>query len=126
MPLFQKVSEGFARKTSRRGLFGRGAEVLFGTLAGVAVGTAASSAGSAVAGQVFTSCSFPGPPCTCGNCRDNGVCAKPCVILTTYYATGCWTSLTGATCCDCHCPDIGFDHNCGCGTDYQNDIRICP
>jgi hypothetical protein len=34
MPIFQQISEGFARKTSRRGLFGRGADVLFGTLAG--------------------------------------------------------------------------------------------
>ncbi len=38
MPLFQRVSEGLARKTSRRGFFGRGADVAFGTLAGPLAG----------------------------------------------------------------------------------------
>jgi hypothetical protein len=123
MPSIQKVSEGFARKTSRRGLFGRGADLLFGTLAGAAAGTITRGSG-AIAGP-GTVCSFPGPPCHCDKCRSDGVCAKPCVILTTYYASGCWVT-GGVTCCDCDCPDIGFSGNCGCGSDYHNNLVNCP
>jgi len=123
MPSIQNVSEEFARKTSRRGLFGRGADVLFGTLAGAAAGTLTRGSG-AIAGS-STVCSFPGPPCQCEHCQSNGVCAKPCVILTTYYASGCW--VTGpVTCCDCTCPNVGFGGNCGCGSDYHNNPANCP
>ena len=48
MQLLQRFSEGLARKTSRRGLFGRGAEVTTGALLGVAAGTL-TRPGSAVA-----------------------------------------------------------------------------
>ncbi len=127
MPLIRNVTEGFARKTSRRGLFGRGANVLFGALAGVAAGTIVRSGGSAVAGG-GTVCVFPGPPCHCDKCQSNGVCAKPCIILTTYYASGCWVSPppASATCCDCDCEGIGGIQNCGCGTDYHNNPANCP
>ena len=125
MSLVKNVSEQVARKTSRRGLFGRGAEMLFGALAGAAAGTAIGGGGSAIAGA-NTVCAFPGPPCNCEDCQSNGVCAKPCVILTTYYASGCWT--TGpVTCCDCTCPGTPtFNHNCGCGSDYHNNPSFCP
>jgi hypothetical protein len=128
MPIVQKVSEGFARKTSRRGLVGRGAGLLFSALAGAAAGTLTRGSG-AIAGP-GTACSFPGPPCHCDKCQPNGVCAKPCVILTTYYASGCWVTTPpgqpAVTCCDCDCPDIAFSGNCGCGSDYHNNPVNCP
>ncbi len=124
MPLIRNVSEGFARKTSRRGLFGRGANVLFGALAGAAAGTAVKGGGSAIAGE-GTVCAFPGPPCPCDECQSNGVCAKPCVILTTYYASGCWVT-AGINCCDCDCADSPGSGHCGCGSDYHNNPANCP
>ncbi len=39
MSLFRKLTEGLARKTSRR-VFGRGANVVFGTVIGATAGTA--------------------------------------------------------------------------------------
>jgi hypothetical protein len=123
MPLFKRLSEGLARKTSRRGLFGRGADVAFGALAGAAAGTL-MQAGGAVAGQ-GTVCIFPGPPCHCDQCQENGVCAKPCIILTAYYPSGCWTSGT-VTCCDCDCPGGQGSGWCGCGSDYHNNPQYCP
>jgi hypothetical protein len=128
MSVIRDVSENVARKTSRRGLFGRGATVLFGALAGAAAGTAIRDGDGAQAG-LLTVCAFPGPPCPCEDCQSNGVCAKPCVILTTYYATGCWVTNTAGgpvTCCDCTCPGVGFNGNCGCGSDYHNNPVNCP
>jgi hypothetical protein len=123
MSLLQRVSEGLARKTTRRGLFGRGAEVAFGALAGAAAGTLSRAGGVSAGGG--TVCVFPGPPCECDKCQTNGVCAKPCIILTTYYASGCWT--TGSvTCCDCDCQGIDGNDACGCGSDYHNNPAFCP
>lgn len=125
MSLTRNVSEHVARNTSRRGLLGRGAELLFGAVAGAAAGTIARGGDMAIAGK-DTICEFPGPPCSCANCQSNGVCSKPCVILTTYYASGCWVSV-GVTCCDCNCTDIPvFGGDCGCGSDYHNDPEHCP
>ena len=128
MPDLQKLSEQLARKTSRRSLFGRGAEVAFGALAGVAAGTIVRGGGAVAGGG--TVCSFPGPPCHCDKCQSNGVCAKPCVILTTYYAAGCWVTIPpgqpAVTCCDCDCQDIDGVLSCGCGTDYHNNPQFCP
>src|SRR4029077_2101967 len=105
---FRNVAENLARRTSRRGLFGRSAQLIFGVLAGTAAG-AALRAGDVGAGG-GTACSFPyGQPCSCADCQSSGVCAKPCVILTTFYATGCWVTTPAGqatvTCCDCDCPD---------------------
>ena len=123
MALLQKVSEALARKTSRRNLFGRGTEVVFGALAGAAAGTLMRP-GDAIAGG-GTVCAFPGPPCSCDNCQTSGVCAKPCVINTNWYSSGCWT--TGAvTCCDCTCPEVAGQGWCGCGSDYHNNPAYCP
>ncbi len=119
----RNVAESIARKTTRRGMFGRGAELLFGALAGTAAGSM-TRAGGVIAGGA-TVCAFPGPPCPCDKCQSNGVCAKPCVILTTYYAGGCWVTGT-VTCCDCTCPNAGFSSNCGCGSDYHNNPANCP
>ena len=123
MSFFREFSEGLARKTSRRGFFGRGADVAFGTLIGAAAGTALR-ASPVIAGHT-TRCNFPGPPCCRENCLENGTCAKPCVINTTWYAGGCWVVAQPnetITCCDCTCQDIpGSSHWCGCGTDYHND-----
>ena len=122
------VAERIARRTSRRSFFGRSAEVFFGALAGTAAGLAVSGPGGVNAGQ-GTVCSFPGGrPCNCDTCQPNGVCAKPCVILTTFYASGCWVDQGSVTCCDCNCPDqldppVGW---CGCGSDYHNDPSFCP
>ncbi len=60
MDLLRRATEGLARKTSRRGLFGRGAEVVTGALFGAAAGTLAQ-AGSASAGP-GTVCFFPARP----------------------------------------------------------------
>ena len=129
MAFWRRLSEDVARKTTRRGFFGRGADVAFGALAGVAAGTLTRAATAGAAGG--TSCAFPGPPCECDKCiRDandvtNGVCAKPCIILTTYYASGCWTS-GPTTCCDCDCQGIDGNDACGCGSDYHNNPIYCP
>lgn len=123
MAFWQRVSEGVARKTTRRGFFGRSADVAFGALAGVAAGTLTRAAGAGAAGG--TVCAFPGPPCECDKCLSNGVCAKPCIILTTYYASGCWVS-SGYTCCDCDCQGINGFSSCGCGSDYHNKPVNCP
>ncbi len=118
MSLFRKIREGLARKSTRRAFFGRGADVAFGTLIGVAAGTA-TRANPVSAGQ-GTVCAFPGPPCCREHCLENGTCAKPCLINTTWYAGGCW--VTGSvTCCDCTCQNLPGRGFCGCGTDYHND-----
>jgi hypothetical protein len=120
------VTEQLARRTTRRGLFGRGSEIAFGALAGAAAGTL-TRAGGASAG-VGTLCNFPGGrPCPCEGCQANGVCAKPCVINTTWYQTGCWV-FQGVTCCDCDCTTIKGPSACGCGSDYHNntDPLYCP
>ena len=125
MGLLQNVSEGLARKTSRRGLLGRSAEIATGALLGVAAGTL-TRPGSSVAGGIGTFCAFPGPPCPCQGCNGTGVCAKPCVIHTTWYANGCWVTHGDITCCDCDCHGLDGIHTCGCGTDYHNDPVNCP
>jgi hypothetical protein len=119
----RSVAEGLARRTTRRGLFGRGAEVAFGALAGAAAGTLTHGSG-AIAGS-GTVCYFPGPPCACDQCQTSGVCGKPCVILTEYYTAGCWTTAE-ITCCDCDCPSGQGRGWCGCGSDYHNDPQFCP
>jgi hypothetical protein len=117
------VAEGVARRTSRRGLFSRGAEVAFGALIGATAGTL-TRGGGASAGAI-TYCAFPNAqPCPCGACQSNGVCAKPCVILTFIYPAGCWIA-DSVTCCDCDCLAIGVG-GCGCGSDYPNDSMNCP
>jgi len=128
MAFWRRASEGLARKTSRRGFFGRGADVAFGALVGVAAGAVTNGSR---ASAVFppTKCGFPGSgPCECDKCLSNGTCAKPCLILTTYYASGCW--VTGAnnsiTCCDCNCQGLNGIQDCGCGSDYHNDPAYCP
>ena len=137
MPFLQSLSEGLARKTSRRGLFGRGAEVATGALLGVAAGTLARA--KPVGALHLTDCGFPGAGCPCDGCNNTGVCAKPCVINTTWYASGCWNT-GGVTCCDCACGgmpndiDPDFNHvaigaalfTCGCGSDFQGKPAICP
>ncbi len=121
---FRNVAESIARKTTRRGFFDRGAELLFGALAGTAAGTMTRAGGVSAGGA--TVCSFPyAQPCSCADCQANGVCAKPCVILTQFYATGCWVN-GPVTCCDCDCQDINLVSWCGCGTDYHNDPANCP
>ena len=123
MPFLRRVSEGLARKTTRRGVFGRGADVVFGALVGAAAGSLTRPGGAVAGGG--TVCAFPGRPCDCEHCLVNGVCAKPCVINTTWYSSGCWTT-GSATCCDCTCPTEGGARTCGCGSDYQNNPEFCP
>jgi hypothetical protein len=123
MPLFQRLSEGLARKTTRRGLVGRSAGLAFWALAGTAAG-AITRPGGVSAGQ-GTVCIFPGPPCACDHCQSNGVCAKPCRIVTAWYAAGCWVT-RDISCCDCDCPAGTGRQWCGCGSDYHNDETNCP
>jgi hypothetical protein len=119
------ATEALARKTSRRGFFGRGAELAFGMLAGAAAGTALRSNAGAGVGTV---CAFPyGAPCPCDGCQSSGVCAKPCVVLTAWYVNGCWVEEDATTCCDCDCPDVSANNGwCGCGSDYHNNPANCP
>ena len=126
MRTLRRASEGLARQTSRRSFFGRGADIAFGALAGAAAGTL-TRAGGAVAGS-STVCAFPyARPCPCERCQTNGVCAKPCVILTAFYASGCWTGPGSVTCCDCACTDFPtMDGWCGCGSDYHTNPTYCP
>ena len=121
--VIRSVVEELARKTSRRGLFSRGAEMATGTLLGVAAGTivhpyAASAGGGTV-------CIFPGPPCPCDTCTSGGTCGKPCVFNQCCYASGCWVS-GSVTCCDCDCRGYGGVNSCGCGSDYHNNPQFCP
>jgi hypothetical protein len=127
MPSVRDVSERLARHTAtRRGFFGRGADLLFGAVAGAAAGVATRP--RVEADHILnTWCEFPGPPCGCEMCQSNGICAKPCIILTDYYASGCWVAAQNdATCCDCTCPGIPGSGDCGCGSDYHNDPHNCP
>jgi hypothetical protein len=125
MEILRRATEGLARKTSRRGFFGQGADVAFGLLAGAAAGTLAGGR-EAIAGA-GTVCAFPGPPCPCDGCLSNGTCAKPCIIMTVYYASGCWVAGGGSvTCCDCDCNGFGGRQVCGCGSDYHNNPANCP
>ncbi len=121
MNALRNLSESLARTTSRRGFFGRGAEVATGLLIGAAAGTLARPH-LASAHQPY--CGFPGPACPCEGCHSNGVCAKPCIIMTVYYASGCWISAVDGvtTCCDCDCNNKfgdGIDV-CGCSSNYHN------
>ena len=120
--LLRPIAEKLARKTTRRGLFGQGAEIATGALLGAAVGTLMQADRATAGGG--TVCGFPGPPCPCEGCNDTGVCAKPCIILTTFYASGCWVA-AGVTCCDCDCLGLGGSGSCGCGSDYHNDPGNC-
>lgn len=117
------VTEEIARKTTRRGFFGRGLDLVFGGLAGVAAGSLVrpdlASAGFG------TICAFPGPACPCSGCNTTGVCAKPCIINTTWYASGCWITQS-VTCCDCSCNGLEGIGTCGCGTDFHLDPGNCP
>jgi hypothetical protein len=123
MELLKRVSEGLARKTSRRGLLGRGAEVATGALIGAAAG-AVTRPDRVGARHIYnTVCAFPGPGCHCDGCA-NGVCQKPCIIMTVYYASGCWV-VGNVTCCDCDCNGFGGYQICGCGSDYHNDPHNC-
>jgi hypothetical protein len=128
MNVLQRLSEDLARKTSRRGLFGRGATIATGALLGAAAGTLTRANPVSAGGTV---CSFPngGTPCPCEGCSSGGVCAKPCIIMTVYWASGCW--VTGnVTCCDCDCnaklnlPGGSPAQVCGCGSDYHQ--QVCP
>jgi hypothetical protein len=122
MPNVRRLAEQLARSTSRRGLISRGA----GAVTWLLMGTAAGATGWRIArAGVGSSCVFPkGMPCACAECRSSGACAKPCTFATFGYASGCWVSLEGATCCDCTCPTATGFRDCGCGTDYYT--AFCP
>jgi hypothetical protein len=119
------ITETLARTTSRRGLFGRGAQIATGVLMGAAAGSVLRP--EPALGGPGTVCAFPGPPCNCDQCSEGGVCSKPCVIYPYWYASGCWVT-GGTTCCDCDCQGNGdpVRHVCGCGSDYHNNPVNCP
>jgi hypothetical protein len=119
MRALQRLSEGLARRTTRRGLFGRSAGIATGALLGAAAGTAMRP--TTTSAGVPTVCIFPGPtPCSCEQCSSGGVCQKPCTFWVGY-ASGCWVT-ESITCCDCVCPQ----GTCGCGADYHNNPQACP
>ncbi len=124
MNALRNLSETLARTTSRRGLFGWGAEVATRLLIGAAAGTLARPQ-QALAGPGATVCGFPGPPCPCDGCQTNGVCGKPCIISQCCYASGCCVT-SGVTCCDCDCRGFEGIGVCGCGSDYHNNPAFCP
>lgn len=120
--VIRSITEKLARRTGRRGFFGRGAEIATGALLGVAAGSLGRPGGALAGGG--TVCAWPGGPCEpCEYCMDTGVCAKPCVINTTWYASGCWVT-AGVTCCDCTCPPGSIRVVCGCTTDWHHNN--CP
>ena len=126
--LVRHVSEGLARKTSRRGLFGRGAEVVTGVLLGAAAGSLMRP-DLATAG-LGTVCIWT-VPCPCDGCNSTGVCAKPCILVTGEYASGCWATFspglqTNVTCCDCDCRALDGTSFCWCSSDYHNNPEYCP
>lgn len=125
MPSIRAVSERLAQRISRRGLIGRGADAAFGILIGTAAGTTLRAT-NVSAGALDTVCIFPARrPCPCETCLANGTCAKPCIINTIAYASGCWVE-QGITCCDCECQELPGRGDCGCGTDWHNDPENCP
>jgi hypothetical protein len=136
MPPFQAFAESLARLTSRRGFLGRGADLVTGTVIGLAAG-ASLRADNAQAHHSadHTVCVFPGPPCPCNGCFATGVCAKPCLIMTQFYSSGCWVSFHSilqrqVNCCDCDCngrvPGFPSTNVCGCGDDHHNNSLYCP
>jgi hypothetical protein len=136
MPSFRTLTETLARRTTRRGLFDRGAGIATGALLGAAAGGLARSRRVAAQHNInHTACFFPpGPtavPCPCDACFATGVCAKPCVFYTIGYASGCWVTFNNqigrnATCCDCTCNGHGGVVQCGCGSDHHNNPAFCP
>ena len=128
MSIVRRATEGLARKTSRRGLFGRGAQVVTGALFGAAAGTLTRPGGVAahINPGALTHCDFPIRACPCEGCTTAGPCAKPCNLMTQWYASGCWVAHNGATCCDCDCYGLEGANTCGCGTDYHNNPDNCP
>jgi hypothetical protein len=121
MPDLTSLTELLARKTGRRGLLGRSAELATGALIGAAAGEL--TRGAALAGGP-TVCSMPGTACPCYACNTStGACRKPCVFSLIGYASGCWVTV-GVTCCDCACPGLPFFGICGCATDYH--AENCP
>jgi hypothetical protein len=122
MKAVRTFTEALARTTSRRGFFGRGAQLATGVLMGAAAGSVLRPE-SALGGVASTVCAFPGPPCTCEQCSEGGVCSKPCVLYPFWYSSGCWVT-NGVTCCDCDCPPFGAPY-CGCGSDYHNNPAAC-
>ncbi len=139
MDIMRRFSEGLARRTTRRGLFGRSADIAFGAALGAAAGTLTRGNKAEASGEDCnplsphstprcTSCAPPGPMCYCEHCTEAAVCAKPCVINTTWYASGCWTTGSGSiNCCDCTCPPGPDNFSlCGCATDFHSDPQNCP
>jgi hypothetical protein len=139
MDSFRTLAETLARRTTRRNLFSRGAGVAASALLGVTAGGLAKVR-TAVADHTVdhTACAFPGPPCPCAGCQASGVCAKPCAIMTVYYASGCWQGIPYyhdtlgryPLCCDCDCngkvPGFPSIEVCGCGDDHHNSPVNCP
>ena len=125
MAIVRRISERLARASTRRSFLGRGVSVAFGALIGAAAGSAAAGRRARAGGQFSTECQFPGPACPCDGCNPSGTCAKPCLIMTLYYASGCWY-INGVTCCDCDCNGFQGHEVCGCGSDIHNDPAYCP
>ena len=123
MEPLQRLSEGLARKTSRRGLFGRSAELATSVLLGAAAGTLMRP-GFAFAGG--TACG--NLTCPCDGCQSTGVCAKPCIFDTRYWASGCWVvnSQPPVTCCNCECQGLQGIGFCDCASDYHGEPANCP
>ncbi len=121
----RELIENLARRTPRRSFIGRTAGAAFGVLAAAAAGVMGKGAGD-VEAVVRVSCFPPfSNTCRCEYC-NGGACKKPCSYNTTWYASGCWVSTTGALCCDCTCPGPQTSNRkegtgvCGCASD------ICP
>jgi len=121
VPIVRRISERMARASTRRSFLGRGASVAFGALIGAAAARRPARAG----GLFSTECDFPGPACPCDGCNVSGTCAKPCIIMNLYYASGCWY-INGVTCCDCDCNGFQGHEVCGCGSDIHNNPAYCP
>jgi hypothetical protein len=127
------LSEALARAVDRRSFVKRaGGAVVAGIATIVLKPTLASagasanaSAGPALAGEIpAISCAPPGPYCNTGggdlsgcrggHCFAHGTVANACHVYYAFYATGCWSTVSGGgywTCCDCQCNN---GNTCGC------------
>jgi len=124
------LSENLARAVNRRTFLKRASQSAFIGLISLAVGQGLPGRASARGGPnppqpPNITCSPPGPYCNTGGGNLSGChgahcfqhlyngSIKQCKVYYQYYATGCWTSGDGWTCCDCECGTPVVAH-CGC------------
>jgi hypothetical protein len=127
------LSEALARAVDRRSFVKRAGGVVMAGIATLVMkptlasagASANANAGPAMAGAIpAISCAPPGPYCNTGggdlsgcrgaHCFAHGTTTNACKVYYTFYATGCWSTVSSGgywTCCDCRCTN---GNTCGC------------